>query len=296
LAVVSGAPAAAVDWELTIDAAPSLAAAASRVRNVDAVQIAQALARAGLELPLAVRVTLVPEEDPIARRMPDWIVGRAFGSRDVLIVPERVAAYPYDSLESVVRHEVVHLALSARADGRPLPRWFHEGVAVSVETGWGFADNLKLLLAAGTDPAVADLTRLFQSDARPETERAYRLAAALVDDVRRRHGAAAPGAIASHVARGVPFARAFELETSETPDEAASHAWATYRRWTTWLPFLTSGAALWTAIMALAFVAFFARLVQRARRRREWNEDPWNDEDPGDDSWRTGDHRPGDPI
>lgn len=289
VAAITVTPAAAVDWELTIDAAPSLSAVASRVRNVDADQIAQALARAGLELPLAVRVTLVPEEDPIARRMPDWIVGRAFGSRDVLIIPERVAAYPYDSLESVLRHEVVHLALFERADGRPLPRWFHEGVAVSVEAGWGFTDNLKLLLAAGTDPAVADLTRLFQSDARPETERAYRLAAALVDDMRRRHGAGAPGAIARHVARGVPFARAFELETGETPDEAAALAWATYRRWTTWLPFITSGSALWTAIMALAFVAFFVRLVQRARRRRRLDEDPWTDEHPWDDSWRAED-------
>lgn len=277
LVALAGTPAAAVEWELTIEASPSLAAAANRVRNVDSEQIAQALARAGLELPLAVHVTLVPEEDPLARRMPGWIVARAFGSRDVLVVPDRVAAYPYDSLESVVRHEVVHLALFARADGRPLPRWFHEGVAVSVEAGWGFTDNLKLLLAAGSGPAVADVTRLFQSDARPETERAYRLAAALVDDVRRRHGATAPGAIAGHVARGMPFARAFELETGETPDEAAAQAWATYRRWTTWLPFVTSGSALWTAIMALAFAAFFTRLLQRARRRRVWNdEDPWD--------------------
>jgi hypothetical protein len=275
LAAIADTAAAAPRWELTIEASPSLAAAASRVQSVDSQLIAQALARAGLELPLAVHVTLIPEEDPLARRMPDWIVARAFGSRDVVIVPQRVAAYPYDSLESVVRHEVVHLALFARADGRPLPRWFHEGVAVSVEAGWGFTDNLKLLLAAGSGPAVADVARLFQSDARPETERAYRLAAALVDDLRRRHGAALPGAIASHVARGTPFVRAFELETGETPDEAAAHAWATYRRWTTWLPFVTSGSALWTAIMALAFVAFFARLVQRARRRREWN-----DEDP----------------
>ena len=267
---------AAFGWELTLEAPPSLGAAAQRIRSIDAEQLARILWRAGLELPPTVRVTLVPEDDERARAVPRWIVGQAFGARDVMILPERVASYPYDSLESVVRHEVVHLALFARAGGRPLPRWFHEGVAVSVETGWGFKDDLWLMLAAGSGPAVADVTRLFQSNARPKTAAAYRLAAALVDDLRRRHGAAMPGAIAGRVARGTTFSRAFELETGETPDVAAAEVWAAYRRWTSWLSFVTRRANVWTAILALAFAAYFARRRQRARRRRRWaDEDRW---------------------
>ena len=65
--------------------------------------------------------------------MPDWIAGLAFGDRDIF--PVRVLSYPYDSIESVVRHEVVHLALNARAGRGELPRWFHEGVATSVDAG-----------------------------------------------------------------------------------------------------------------------------------------------------------------
>jgi hypothetical protein len=75
------------------------------------------------------------------------------------------------------------------------------------------------------------------------------------------------------VAAGVPFNRAFELETGETPALAADRAWRSYRRWTTWLPLATSASAVWTLILALAFVAFFVTLSKRARRRRQWDEE-----------------------
>jgi hypothetical protein len=259
--------------EIRVDAPPSLAAAEARVRKVDQQELADSLARAGLELPARVHVTLVPEDDPLARDTPAWVVGWAAGAEEVAIFPARIASYPYDSLEAVVRHEIVHLALFARANGRPLPRWFHEGVAVSVERGWGFTGQLRLLVAIADDPAVADITRLFQSDVEPDTTEAYLLAAALVDDLRHRYGAALPGAIAGRVAGRIPFERAFELETGETVDAAAARAWAAYRRWTNWIPAVTDVAAVWSGILALAFIAFFVRMYRRARRRRQWDEE-----------------------
>jgi hypothetical protein len=99
------------------------------------------------------------------------------------------------------------------------------------------------------------------------------LATALVDDLRRTHGAALPGRVAARVAAGVPFASAFELETGETPALAADRAWRSYRRWSTWLPLATSGSALWGLILVLAFVAFFVQLWKRAQRRRQWDEE-----------------------
>jgi hypothetical protein len=118
---------------LTVTTPASLAPAADRVRRVDRQQLAEALARAGLTIPPRIHITLIEEEDPRARATPTWIVGLASGRRDIVIFPERIGAYPYDSLKSVVWHEVVHLALSAQASDQPLPRWFHEGVAMSIE-------------------------------------------------------------------------------------------------------------------------------------------------------------------
>jgi hypothetical protein len=262
---------AAAAFDLSIDAPPSLASVAARMRGVDVADLAGALVRAGLELPSSVHVTLIPEDDPRARETPRWVVGRAFGSHDVVIFPSRADRYPYDSLESVLRHEVVHLALDARAEGQPLPRWFHEGVATSVEAGWDVTDQLRLLVAALRDPEISDVSELFQSDAQSDTILAYLLATVLVEDLRQRYGGASPGRMAAHVARGIPFARAFEIETGETPDTAAAHAWRTYLRWTNWVPAVTSGSAVWTAILALACIVFVVR--RRARRKKMWEGD-----------------------
>ena len=267
------ATAAAADWTVSVVAPDSLEQSARRIRNVDARPIAEALQQAGLELPPRVRVMLVARDDPGASNIPIWFAGFASGVSDIVIFPDRVGSYPYDSLESVMRHELVHLALNARAGERPLPRWFHEGVAVSVESGRRLGDRFSLTVAAFTGPPLDDLTRLFASNARPDTAEAYLLATALVDDLRRVHGAELPGRVAARVAAGVPFDRAFELETGETPAVAADRAWRTYRLWTRWLPVATSPSTLWGLIVLLAFVAFFVTQSKRARRRRQWDDD-----------------------
>ena len=258
---------------LVIEAPPSLSGAAARLRAIDPQQLGDSLVRAGLELPADIHVTLLDEGDPQARDAPRWIVARAFGSRQIVIFPARATGYPYDSLESVMQHEVVHLALNARAGGRPLPRWFHEGVATSVESGWGVTDQVRLIVASLRDPQIADVSRLFGSDTQSETTLAYLLATVLLDDLRGRHGATLPGRVAAHVSRGVPFERAFVLETGETPDAAAARAWVAYRRWTNWLPGLTSGSAVWALILLLACLAFVIGGRRRAQRRRELDEE-----------------------
>lgn len=259
------------ELDLTVETPASLAPAAERVRRMDRQPLAEALARAGLAIPPEIRVTVIAEEDPRARATPAWIVGLASGQRDIAIFPERIGSYPYDSLESVVWHEVVHLALAAQAGNRPLPRWFHEGVAMSVERGWGVTSQVRFLLAAGGSAGLGDLERLFNSETQPETATAYLLAAALVSDLRQRHGAAVPGAIVDRVAHGAGFAEALALETGDTPEEAAARAWGVYRRWTSWIPAVTSAISLWIGILVLAVFAFVATLRKRWRRRRQWD-------------------------
>jgi hypothetical protein len=273
VSVMLAATPAAAEWAPTVVAPVSLEPAAQRIRNLDAQPIADALQRAGLALPPRVHVTLIPKDDPRASNMPVWFVGLAAGVGDIIIFPHRVSSYPYDSLESVMRHELVHLALNARAGGRPLPRWFHEGVAVSIESGWGVGDRLRLIVAGFSDPPLDDLTRLFASDAQPHTTQAYLLATALVEELRSAHGAAFPGRVAARVAADVPFARAFEMETGETPAQAAARAWRSYRQWKSWMPLATSASTLWGVILTLAFVAFFIRLSKRAQRKRQWDDE-----------------------
>jgi len=268
-ALATGARAASMD--VTVRAPASLTSVAERVRTMEWPRLEEALVRAGLQPPPRVRVTLVGEDDADARATPAWIVGQAFGSLDVVVFPARVGVYPYSSLESVLWHEVVHLALSVHARGQPLPRWFHEGVAMSAERGWGFTSQVRLGLAAAGEPGLADLGRLFASNAQPETARAYLLASTLIADLRQRHGAAAPGAIVSLVSAGIPFPHAFELHTGETQEAAAARVWRLYQGWTSWIPVVTGASALWIAILGLAVIAFVASRSRRRRRRERWD-------------------------
>ena len=256
--------------ELSVDAPPSFARIARRIEAIDSEQLTDALARAGLALPPKVHVTLLPEDDPRARATPRWIVGLALAPRDIVIFPARGISYPYDSTEAVVRHEMVHLALAARADPRPLPRWFHEGVAVSVESGWSTLDQIRLLFAMAGAPPIEEVESLFLSSRQQQTTLAYLLAAALVDDLRQRHGATLPGAIAGRVGTGTVFEQAFVLEAGETPGLAAARAWAGYWRWTNWIPAMTSTSTLWLAILLVAALAFVVRRLRATRLRRQW--------------------------
>ena len=271
LASASGFARQRGELDLTVEAPSSLAPAADRVRRMDREQLAQALARVGLTIPPQIHITLIAEDDLRARAVPVWIVGLASGERDIAMFPERIGSYPYDSLETVVWHEVVHLALAAQAGNRPLPRWFHEGVAMSVERGWGVTSQVRFLLAAGNSADLADVERLFKARTQPDSASAYLLAAALVSDVQRRHGAAVPGAIVDRVAHGAGFVDAFVLETGETPDETAARVWQIYRRWTSWIPAVTSAFSLWIGILVLAAVAFSVTRRKRWQRRRQWD-------------------------
>lgn len=274
---------------LTVDAPPALQGAAERVRRIELEPLERSLAAAGLPMPQRIFVTMVPWHDPWAARTPHWIVGLASGTSQIVIFPERIGPYPHDSLETVVRHEIVHLALNTRAARRPLPRWFHEGVAVTLESGWSTRDEMRLLLAALDPPSMADIGRLFSSTAQPDTSQAYLLSAALVDEIRQRHGLAVLGEIAGHVGNGLTFDVAFQTATGEAVEAAAHRAWRGYRRLSRWFPVVTSPSAVWTFILLLAGFAFALQLRRRRERRRRWDDDEpdagddWPHEDPEDD-------------
>ena len=259
--------------QLTVEAGPAMQGAARRVLDINQAQLTEALRDAGLDVPPRAHVTLIPDDDPRAAGTPRWVVGRAYGTGHIELFPSRIGSYPYQALESVVRHEIVHLALNQSAGGRHLPRWFHEGVAVVIEGGWGVGSEVRLLLAALERPSLGDVNRLFGSESHPETISAYLLAAALVDDLRQRHGPTLPGDIATLVGEGVPFDVAFHRRTAEAVEQAAAQAWVGYRRLSRWLPLLTSPSALWFLIMAVAAAAFVARLRRRAQQRRRWAEE-----------------------
>ena len=125
-----------------------------------------------------IQVVLAPESAAVASEVAPWIAGFAStgtgASELVVIFPARTPGYPNSSLEDVLRHEVAHILIGRASAHRPIPRWFNEGLAMSVERGWRFQDEGQMLyqLATGSRTSLDALDRMFEGT-QGDVTRAY---------------------------------------------------------------------------------------------------------------------------
>jgi len=266
----------AVVPELIVEAPPALSAAADRVRGIDPGQLASTMRLVGLTEPgPPIRVILAPEGSGPATLVAPWISGYALSDQGLIVLlPQRVPTYPDSSLDDLVRHEVAHVLIARAAGGRPLPRWFHEGMAMIAGGSWGFEDRSRLTLALLTDRPVS-LEELDQRFARGQGEvnRSYAIAGAFVRELFDRYGQEAAPRLLAGVARGLSFDEAFREATGIPLAEAESSFWSRQTFWYRWVPVLTSSVTLWLLITMLALWAIRRRRERDAARRRAWDEE-----------------------
>lgn len=261
---------------LEIEAPPSLAAARARLASFDTARLASLVRVVGLDHPGPPILVILADEGSVpARRATAWTAGLAYGSAGVVVLfPARAPGYPFDTLEDVLRHEVAHVLIDRAARGQPVPRWFHEGLALSLERPWRLEDRTRVLfaLAFATPADTAELDRWFEGE-RSLQARAYTLAGAFVRELVAEHGGDLPARLLARVSRGVPFDRAFQEVTGVPLSTAERRFWDRRRLLTTWLPLLTSAPVLWMAVTVLAIWAMHVARRRRASRRRQWDEE-----------------------
>ncbi len=259
---------------LVVEAPPELAGAAREVREIDPASFLEAQELTGVSQPGApIRVVLASESSPIARQTPRFVTGFATPDDTIVLFPGRAPRYPTGALADVLRHEVAHVLLFRASNGRPLPRWFHEGVAMAASRPWGLEDRARLLLELFRPPVpLRDLEREF-GGGETSAERAYTLAGSLVQDLLESYGRGLPSAIASRVARGASFEDAF---ADVTGIPLAVEDWRFLRRQRSkerWLLVLTSSATLWALVTALGIAAMIKRRRRDALLKRRWAEE-----------------------
>jgi len=266
---------------IKIEAPPELAAVRTRLESIDIknfTDIQQLIGTADAES--EIRVELVPENSEVAQRIPQWISGFAVaGSSRIVIFPARSPGYPNTTLEDVLRHEVAHVLIWRAAGNQPVPRWFDEGLAMTVERGRRFQDQTQLFfqLVGSSHTTLSELDRLF-SRGQNDQIRAYALAGAIVDDVFQRYGPSACRDILMHMSRGEDFDTSFKAVTALTPEGLDAEFWRRQRIWTIWIPILGSSTTLWIVVTILAILAIYMR-----RKRNQRMEEEWAKEDPPED-------------
>jgi hypothetical protein len=261
---------------LTIDAPPELRAARARLESYDLRTLSDIVRLVGLDAPGApVRVVLADDASEWARRVSPWTAGLAIGSTDLIVLfPTRSPVYPHDSLEDVLRHEVAHVLIDRAAGGRPVPRWFHEGLAVAAERPWGLEDRSRLAweLLRGPRLTLDQIDGLF-SGGQAAQARAYALAAAVVRDLMREHGSRAPADILRGLASGRTFDDAIQSAALRPLPAIEAEFWSRQRRWTVWIPIATSTTVVWLGVLVLAALAVRRRRQRAERIRRRWAEE-----------------------
>ena len=261
---------------LIVEAPPQLAPAAERIRSLAPERLTDAARLAGLTDPgPPIRVVLAPEGSPLALQVPPWISGFADPAAGVVVLlPARAPSFPDSSLEDLLRHEVAHVLIGRAAGGRPLPRWFHEGLAMIAGLSWGLEERSRLTMALFADAPVSldELDRRFGGD-QGMVQRAYTVAGAFVRDLVQRHGPEVTGKILAGVAAGLPFDEAFRRATGTSVGAAAKSFWERQTFWYRWVPLLTSSVTLWLLVTALALWAMRKRRARDAALRRMWEEE-----------------------
>jgi hypothetical protein len=237
-----------------------------RLEAIEPARFAGAMRLAGLDEPgPPIRVVVASERSRLARHVPRWVAGYASGADGpVVVFPARAGTYPWDSLEELLQHEVAHVLIDRAAGGRPVPRWLHEGIAMTAGDAWGLEDRGRFALdvARGGEVPLARLDRLFRgNDA--AVRRAYAVAGGFVNHLLRRHGPGVTGEILAGIAAGRTAEDAFAAATGEPLYAAEERFWRRQTLWHRWLPLLTSSTALWLGVTLLALWAF------RRRRRRD---------------------------
>ena len=279
LLLIGLAPAAAgaqAPPALVIEAPPELAPARSRLESFDLRPLAGIVRTVGLDAagPPIVGV-LADEGTEAARSVSPWTAGFANSDAGLIVLfPSRSPTYPHDTLEDVMRHEVAHVLIGRAAGGRPVPRWFHEGLAVAVERPWGFEDRSRLAweLVMGPRLTLREIDALFDGGESAQS-RAYSLSAAVVRDIIREHGSAAPAGILRLVQADVGFDEAVARVAGRPLGAVEDGFWDRQRVWTVWVPIFTSGNVLWLVVIGFAALAVWRRRRRVAAIRRRWAEE-----------------------
>ena len=130
-------------------------------------------------VPLTVKVLSSPEDmaaaSPDGAPPPDYAAGVAYPEQRLILISMR-APYTHVAVDvaQTWRHEYMHAALRDATEGAPLPRWFHEGVAIfaSGERIAERRDTLLNALALGGIIPLDELDRHFR-DGAPDVDLAY---------------------------------------------------------------------------------------------------------------------------
>ena len=263
------------DGDITVVYSPGTARAAARVLEVAASRGSAVARRAGL-VQLGPVVIYVASTDEEFRALtyggvPDWGVGCAFPDRGIVVLRNPMAAPDPLGMEDVVVHEIAHIAAGRVLKRVHVPRWFHEGIAMTLAGEWRLPRSSALAGAAASGDLVPldELAVAFpagSADAMLAYSESFYAVRFLIEEA----GQATPAEILSAVAVSGSFEAGLRMLLGRTLAEFEREALASFEERFGWGVFLTRWDVMFGVVTLFALAAGAVRLARSRRLLREW--------------------------
>jgi hypothetical protein len=206
--------------------------------------------------------------------LPEWGVGFANWPGGPIAIDAGRAVRDPGRFSQILRHEISHVYLGQRLNGRRPPTWFVEGVAQIQSGDWSFGDTMGLVqvASAGALPPLSRLQASFPVGGR-SAQLAYRVSRQAVLEIDRR-GAERGGwrAMLGPLAAGESFDSALAAVSGLRMTAFEAMVENRLRIRYGWLAAVASASSLFT-FMTLLFVVGAVRARLRTRQRLREMED-----------------------
>lgn len=130
---------------------------AKRVAEICEERLDELSAQLGFSGIPPIEIDIVDDIAPYRRRLgndlPSWGVAFALMGRGKMVVDVARATRAWNSLETVIPHELSHLLFAHRVGLTPVPVWFLEGLAQWQAGEWSLLDNWQLMNAVWSNQA-----------------------------------------------------------------------------------------------------------------------------------------------
>lgn len=203
-----------------------------------------------------------------ATGMPRWAAGVAHPPSGEIVIAQHAPDGSLTDLDSLLRHEMAHVALHRATGGQDLPQWFHEGVA---ESFGNEIDLMRSQILAGAVygagvPALGELEGNFRGLDPIAATVSYAAARDFVNFVRGRDDDGSDlRQVMSELRRGINFDAAWVKAYGRSLAELDSEWRTGLTGRFVWFPVISSGGLPFAALSPLMVVA----AVRRRRQLRE---------------------------
>ena len=208
---------------------------------------------------------------PGRQKVPNWAAGIAFPYIGVVVLRQAAERGGAIDLDTTLVHELSHIVFRQATKGKPVPKWFVEGIAIYHSEDFSL-ERAKLLVTAAATGRLYTLAELSHGFRVTDISLAYAQSFEFVNFLVGEFGRRNMNRFVKKLAEGTEFDTALTETFGKSLDELEKEWISTIKlRWN-WIPLLFSSSTLWFATSILFLMGYVKRRREKARKMKEWEE------------------------